>query len=483
MSNKIKTRFAPSPTGYLHIGGIRTALYSYIFAKQNLGKMILRIEDTDQTREVTGAVESLIQTMQKMSLKWDEGPQLNKSLGISEKGQNQSYFQSKRLKIYQEYAKKLIDNGKAYYCTCSKARLDELRQEQMAKGQPPKYDGHCRNQINNETKNQINNETTVIRLKIPEQGNVLFNDMVRGEVSIDCSEIDDQILIKSDGFATYHLASVVDDHLMGITHVIRGEDWLPSTPKHILLYQAFGWQLPEFAHLPLLLNPDKSKLSKRQGDVAVEDFLAKGYLPEALINYTALMGWHPQDNQEIFSLKELIKHFDLKRVQKAGAIFDLEKLNWFNCHYIKQKPVMELLKLCQSFVPDTNFKTLKIILQSQKERLITISDIKELIDSLTKISVYQPNLLIYKKSSKEKTSQGLRIALNILTEQIKWDVKIIKSKLEQAVKENNLTNGDLFWPVRVALSGQEKSPPPEEIMEIIGKKESLARISAAVKKL
>ena len=479
MSNKIKTRFAPSPTGYLHIGGLRTALYNYLFAKQNRGKMILRIEDTDQERQVKDAEKQLISTLQKMGLKWAEGPQLNKTLSITEKGRNRPYFQSKRLKIYQEYAQKLVDSGNAYYCICSKERLEKLRKEQQAKKLPPKYDGYCRTQIPN-NKSQMPNCDFVIRLRVPEQGSIKFKDLIRGEIKIDFSEVDDQVLIKSDGFPTYHLANVVDDHLMCVTHVIRGEEWLPSTPKHILLYQAFGWKIPEFAHLPLLLNPDKSKLSKRQGDVAVEDFLAKGYLSEALINYVALMGWHPQDDREIFSLKDLIKNFDLKRVQKAGAIFDIEKLNWLNSQYIAQKPQKELINLCQKFVPDLNINTLENILKSQKERLETISDIVKLSDSLAKISDYDPKLLIFKKSDKEKTLQGLQIALNILTKQKKWNRQVIKTKLEQTVKDNNLTNGDLFWPLRVSLSGQEKSPPPEEIMEIIGKQESLTRIKSAI---
>jgi len=281
----IKTRFAPSPTGYLHIGGLRTALYNYLFAKQNQGKFFLRIEDTDQTRYVAGAEKALLLTLQKMGLKSDEGPRMDKSLRIKEKGKNGPYFQSKRLKIYQEYAQKLVEKGQAYYCFCSEERLADLRAKQQANEQPSRYDGLCRKLSENVMKSKLQNPIFkfVIRLKVPESGEVVFKDIIRGEVKFQTEDIDDQILLKSDGFPTYHLAVVVDDHLMGVSHVIRGEEWLSSSPKHILLYKAFGWTPPQFAHLPLLLNKDRSKLSKRQGDVAVEDYLNKGYLPEALL--------------------------------------------------------------------------------------------------------------------------------------------------------------------------------------------------------
>lgn len=476
---KIKTRFAPSPTGYLHIGGLRTALYNYLFAKQNKGKFVLRIEDTDQERYVPGSEKRLIETLQKIGLEWDEGPVMTKTLSITEKGQNKPYFQSKRLRTYELYVKNLLNNKNAYYCACSKERLEKLRKDQIEKNLPPKYDGLCREKdLRPKTNDQY-----VVRLRVPEEGSIKFNDLIRGDIEVNCNDIDDQVLIKSDSFPTYHLANVVDDYLMNITHVIRGEEWLPSTPKHILLYQAFGWDLPIFAHLPLLLNPDKSKLSKRESDVSVEDFLNKGYLPEALINYVALMGWHPKDDKEIFNIKDLIREFDLKRVQKGGAIFDTEKLKWFNCYYIRQKSNKELIKLCQKFLPDVDKKILNKVLEIEKERLETVSQIKELIESTTKLTDYSSKLLIFKKSNKEKTLKGLQTSLEILSEVKKWNRRVIKKKLEQAVKDNNLKNGDVFWPVRAALSGKEKSPPPEEIMEIIGKRESLARIKKAIEKL
>ncbi len=481
----IKTRFAPSPTGYLHIGGLRTALYNYLFAKQNQGKFFLRIEDTDQTRYVAGAEKALLLTLQKMGLKSDEGPRMDKSLRIKEKGKNGPYFQSKRLKIYQEYAQKLVEKGQAYYCFCSEERLADLRAKQQANEQPSRYDGLCRKLSENVMKSKLQNPIFkfVIRLKVPESGEVVFKDIIRGEVKFQTEDIDDQILLKSDGFPTYHLAVVVDDHLMGVSHVIRGEEWLSSSPKHILLYEAFGWTPPQFAHLPLLLNKDRSKLSKRQGDVAVEDYLNKGYLPEALINYVALLGWHPQDDREFFSPKDLIKEFDLKRVQKAGAVFSLEKLNWFNSYYLKQKSEKELIKLCQEFTSTLDKKLIKNILSSQRDRLETLGQIQILAESLLKIADYQPSLLIFKKSNKEKTKKGLEIALTDLSSLKRWNRGVIKDKLERMVKNNNLTNSDLFWPVRVALSGQEKSAPPEEIMEIIGKEEGLKRMRKAIDKI
>jgi len=479
----IRTRFPPSPTGYLHIGGLRTALYNYLFAKQNKGKFVLRIEDTDQKREVKGATEALIQTMEKMGLDWDEGLIMDKDLKLAEKGRFGPYLQSKRVKIYQEYAQKLLNSGDAYICTCSPERLEKLRQEQEARKEAPRYDGHCRNL---DLKPELLHATCyTIRLKVPEQGSVVFQDLIRGEIKVNASEIDDQVLLKSDGFPTYHLAVVVDDHLMEITHVIRGDEWLASTPKHILLYQAFGWQIPQFAHLPLLLNPDRSKLSKRQGDVAVEDYLAKGYLPETLINYVALLGWHPQDDREIFSLTDLIKNFDINRVQKAGAVFDLNKLNWFNCHYIKQKPTKELIKLCQKFLPNVDKCQLAKILEIEKGRLDNLSEIEDKAKMFLEVPDYNGNLLIFRKSDVQTTASALKKVydkLNDLKEK-SWTGEEIKNCLADVVKENTLTNGDVFWPSRVAVSGLEKSPSPEEIMTVLGKEESLKRIEKALNEL
>ena len=400
LRKKVKTRFAPSPTGYLHIGGLRSALYAYLFAKQNKGKFILRIEDTDRSRYVEGAEIQIMNSLSKIGLKWDEGPYLNNDSKIKEKGQNGPYFQSKRLKIYGKYVDMLLKSDNAYHCFCSEERLKKLREEQKNNNQPTKYDGSCRSLPKKEVAKKLsNNEEYVIRLKVPDKGEIKFKDIIRGQVKFQMEDIDDQVILKSDGFPTYHLAVVVDDNLMDITHVIRGEEWISSTPKHILIYKALGWEIPEFAHLPLLLNKDRSKLSKRQGDVAVEDYFNKGYLVEALLNYIALLGWHPSDDKEIFSLKELIKNFELKRVQKAGAIFDVNKLNWFNCHYISNKSEKEIIKLADKYLPDIDHKLLIKILRLEKKRLETLDQIGDICSIFLGIVDYDPEILIFKKSN------------------------------------------------------------------------------------
>jgi len=448
---------------------------------------VLRIEDTDQKREVKGAVEALITTLQKMGLNWDEGPVLDSSLNLGEKGQNGPFLQSKRVDLYQEYASELIGQGKAYYCFCTEERLAKLREEQEANKQAPRYDGLCRNLVGDEIENKLKQGLNkVIRLKIPQEREVAFKDLIRGEVKFKSSEIDDQVLIKSDGFPTYHLANVVDDHLMEITHVIRGEEWLPSTPKHVLLYEAFDWQAPEFAHLPLLLNADKSKLSKRQGDVAVEDYLAKGYLPEALINYVALLGWHPTDNQEIFSLEQLIKDFSLERVRSSGAVFDKNKLDWFNSYYLGKKTDQELLELLSTQVPISNFqKKYQKIIKVEKKKFNNIPEFLEKTKPYFTLPDYSMSMLIFKKSNPETSKLALEKILEILSNvsENNWQVEKIKNYLTKIVEDNNLNNGDVFWPIRVAVFGLEKTSTPEEIMWILGKEESLNRIKIAIEKL
>lgn len=344
----VRTRFAPSPTGYLHIGGLRTALYSYLFAKQNQGTYVLRIEDTDQTRFVEGAVEKLLDVMKTMGMEADEGPMADgKPLAnahdlsyLGHKGEHGPYIQSLRTKLYQDHAQKLIDSGHAYYCFCTPAELDAMRAAQTAAKLAPMYDRRCLQLKPEDAAAKLaSGMPKVIRLKMPRDRKIEFTDRVRGRVSFLGKEIDDQVLIKSDGLPTYHLANVVDDHYMEITHVLRAEEWIASTPKHLIMYEAFGWTPPEFAHLPLILNADKSKLSKRQNDVSVESYLAKGYSPEALINFIALCGWHPGkgSEQELFSMQDLIDQFSLEGVNKAGAIFNLEKLDWFNHLWSKIK--------------------------------------------------------------------------------------------------------------------------------------------------
>ncbi len=348
MEKTTRTRYAPSPTGYLHVGGLRGALYNYIFAKQNNGKYILRIEDTDQKREVAGASEKTIKTFEEIGLSHAEGPILENGK-IVDKGDFGPYLQSKRIDLYQKYAMQLVQEKKAYYCFCASERLDKMREEQQARKMAPKYDRHCLNLTEQEIQDKIaNGEKYVIRFKIPDSGEFICNDIVKGEVKFKTSELDDFVILKSDGFPTYHLAHIVDDHFMKITHVLRGDEWLPSLPKHILLWQAFGWESPVYAHLPLLLGVDKSKLSKRQGDVAVEDYLDKGYLPEAILNFVALLGWNPGEGseQEIFSMDELIEKFDINKVNKSGAVFNIEKLDWMNGVYMRKMDTDKLAEKC-----------------------------------------------------------------------------------------------------------------------------------------
>ena len=472
MSKTIITRFSPSPTGFLHIGGLRTALYSYLFAKKQQGQFLLRIEDTDQARKVEGAIESLQVVLKKFDLNWD-----NKKLMI----------QSERLAIYQKYAGQLVKEGEAYYCFCTPERLEQLKTVQIAKKLAPMYDGKCRDLSLAEAENNIKSgRPYVIRFKMPKTGLTEFIDLIRGQVSFDNKTLDDQIILKSDGFPTYHLASVVDDHEMKISHVIRGEEWLPSTPKHILLYQAFGWPIPKFAHLPLLLNSDRSKLSKRQGDVAVEDYLSKGYLTEAILNFILLLGWNPGTDQEIFSLAEMIKTFTLEKVNKAGAIFDIQKLDWLNGHYIRQKSDKELAKLCQPFFEASNIKTdlkyLEKVVATEKNRIKKLEDMVLATEFFFKSPNYDKGLLILKNLTEKEITNNLKL----LAEQLEkiseknWQKENLEQIITGWIKEINKGVGDLLWPLRVALSGKKASPGPFEIAEALGKKESLARIQTAI---
>ena len=505
---KVRVRFAPSPTGYMHVGNFRTALYNYLFAKKNGGDFLIRIEDTDQARFIEGAAEQLLEAIDFMGLKWDEGNFLKtkiladmqaapsttypKTIEIGDCG---PYAQSERTEIYRKYADQLVADGKAYYCFCEPKRLSEMREQQQADKKAPMYDRYC---LTNLSSDQINeklkeNCPATIRLKVPKDEIVEFNDLIRGKVSFNTSNIDDQVLMKSDGFPTYHLANVVDDHLMKITQVIRGEDWLPSTPKHILLYRAFGWEVPEFAHLPLLLNPDRSKLSKRQGDVAVEDYIKKGYLKEAIMNFVAMLGWNPGEGstQEIFSLEELVEKFELNKVHKAGAVFDLKKLDWINGQYIKKLSDDELLKNALPFFAEKDFfkdagaerqadEYLKKVLTIEKERLAKFSDVGDENKFFFQEISFEKEMLRWKTSSDEEIVLSLEKAKETLNEiaENDWDVKKIEEKLLIVAGDKR---GDLLWPLRTALTGAQKSPSPFECSWVLGKKESLKRIDDAIK--
>ncbi len=486
MFAKVRTRFAPSPTGYLHIGGLRTALYSYLYAKQNGGDFLLRIEDTDQQRYVPGATESLVNVLKNIGLQADEGVVGDDVGGFTQIGDHGPYIQSQRTEKYIHYADELLNQGSAYYCFCSSERLDDMRAKQQANNQPPMYDGFCRNLDPQEAKARVlAGEKHVIRLAIPKNEKIIVNDMIRGQVEFDSSTVDDQVLIKSDGFPTYHLAVVVDDHDMEISHVVRGEEWLSSTPKHILLYKMFAWDAPVFAHLPLILNKDKSKLSKRQNDVAVEDYITKGYPKEALINFVALLGWHPSNSEkEMFTLAELIEEFDLTKIQKAGAVFDNEKLDWLSAKHLLLIDDQVFIDWLQKNHTAVDLEMAQRMIKVCKNRFTTYADVVTIYDSLTYIAPKAEDL-IYKKSTKELALTGLSTVLKLLDQaddNIWQNKEDIQQEIKKAVIEP-LTNGDVFWTTRVSVSGQAVSPPPDELMFILGKQESLTRLQNAVKLL
>ncbi|MBC8214432.1 MAG: glutamate--tRNA ligase [Candidatus Marinimicrobia bacterium] len=465
----IKVRFAPSPTGYLHVGGLRTALYNYLYAKKAGGKLVLRIEDTDQNRKVEGAEQLLISTFEKIGISFDEGPM--------QSGEDGHYFQSQRLDIYNNHIQLLLNNGNAYPCFCSAERLERVRDKQRENKETIIYDRHCLNISKEAAKDRMKSEPHVIRMKIPDE-DVVFYDVVREKVSIKSSEIDDQVLMKTDGFPTYHFANVVDDRLMGITHVMRGEEWLPSTPKHVLLYQFFGWKLPKFIHLPLLLNPDKSKLSKRQGDVAVEDYLDKGYLPETLINFVALLGWHPKNDREFFTLKELEEEFSIKRIQKAGAVFDIEKLKWMNGHYLRENKLEEIAEKTRSVVTKAGLdisdkrKYLSAI-DNARKRVDTINDmLQHILPFYQNLDFSKEDLKLLKKDSSQKV-------INFWSEQLSsksdWNEVEIKSLVKETTTITGVKGKDLFFPLRLALFGSTQGPDIPLIIEILGVEETIKR--------
>lgn len=488
---QVRMRFAPSPTGFLHIGGLRTALYGYLFAKKNKGKFILRLEDTDIERYVKAAAEAIYDSLKWLGLEYDEGPDIGGPYG--------PYIQSQRLDIYKKYADELIAKGHAYYCFCGEKTLEEMRELQIAKKQAPKYDRRCLKLSSKEVqKNLAANKPRSVRMKIPDNRLIEFDDLIRGKISYNTQELDDQIILKSNGYPTYHLAVVVDDHLMKITHVTRTEEWLPSTPKHILLYEYLGWKTPEWVHLPLLLNPDKTKMSKRKGDVAVEDYIKKGYLPEAMVNFLAFLGWNPGlsaeasaktgKEKEIYSMEELLKDFSLEKVHKAGAIFNIAKLNWYNQYYIKRLPEKELFEKCKTYFPENfeKFSREKIVkmLNLEKERSKTLSKIGESIKFFFELPKYDKKLLIWKNSPQEKIKESLKILCDVM-DKIPEN-KFTKEKLEKLLMpeaEKLDDRGVMLWPLRASLSGQSASPGPFEIAEILGKEEALKRIKYAAELL
>lgn len=482
ISDQIRVRFAPSPTGYLHVGGLRTALYNYLFARQNNGVFILRIEDTDRSRYVEGAVENLIETLKWAGLDYDEGPVKGGEYG--------PYIQSQRIDIYRKYAKQLVEEKKAYYCFCTPERLEQMRQELEQKGEFAKYDRFCLNLSSFEIEQKLKSNTPyVIRMKIPDNTTIKFYDLIRKEVEISSELIDDQVLIKSDGYPTYHLANVVDDHLMKVTHVIRGEEWLPSVPKHILLYSYFGWEIPALAHLPLLLNTDKTKLSKRQGDVAVEDYRAKGYLKEGLINFIALLGWNPGDEREIFTLEELIQEFSIERVGKSGAVFNIDKLNWINLQHIHRKTEKEMLPILKEIISRSKYKDqlfsdkyLEKVILAMRERINYLAGILEKSPYFFEPpSSYDPNYLSKHWKSETPIWLGKLVeAFSKLENPVKND---FESALNQTAEALGVGRGKIIHAVRLAVSGVGEGPGLYDILDILGKEEVIKRIQQAIKNI
>ncbi|MDP4092513.1 MAG: glutamate--tRNA ligase [Bacillota bacterium] len=483
MATEVRTRFAPSPTGYMHIGNLRTALYEYLIAKSNNGKFILRIEDTDQKRYVEGAVEVIYKSLRLAGIRHDEGPDIGGEYG--------PYVQSQRKGLYLDYAKKLIDNGSAYYCFCSQERLTQLKDSYEAEGKVFRYDRHCMNISREEAEKKVaEGQPYVIRQKMPDTGTTSFDDAVYGTLTVDNSVLDDQILIKSDGLPTYNFANVVDDHLMEITHVVRGNEYLSSTPKYNLLYQAFGWEIPTYIHLPLIMKSPTEKLSKRAGDPSFEDLISSGYLVEAVVNYIALLGWSPGNtDEEIFTLKELEKIFSLEGLSKSPAIFDINKLNWLNGEYIRKLTPEEFYQAAYPYLKkavkneNIDIKKVSRLLQARTEILSTIPENTDFFDTLPE---YDTSLYVHKKmkTTEEIALESLKQAEKALEDINEWNEQKIHEVLFSLVEKSGIKNSQMLWPVRTAVSGKAVTPGGAiEIADILGKEETLRRINVGIEKL
>ncbi len=483
----VRTRFAPSPTGYIHIGSLRTALWDYFLAKKHDGQFVLRIEDTDQERFVDGAIESLLKTLDKFQIAHDEGPFLKEDGTIEERGDFGPYVQSQRLEMYKKYADELVAKGFAYACFCTSERLEEMRAQQTAAKQTPKYDRRCLKLGAEEVSRRIaSGEAHVIRMKIPE-GTSAFDDAIRGHIAFNNVDVDDQVIIKSNGFASYHLAVVVDDHLMNITHVMRGEEWIPSTPKQIILHKMLGWDMPVYAHVPLLLNQDKTKLSKRKGDVLVENYLAKGYLPAALLNFIATLGFNPTSDREIFEIDELVAAFDLAKVNKSGAVVNVEKLDWMNHQYLMKLSEDELVRVAEPFLSVRgDADVIRRGLMIERLRVNRLDEFNSHLEPYVSLLVFDSSLLVWKKADVVDAAENLkRMREQILqmSDELFASVELIEKTIREYITVNGLQNGNALWPLRVALSGQEKSASPFELIWALGRKNALERIEVAIKKL
>ena len=481
----VRVRYAPSPTGLQHIGGVRTALFNYFFARANGGKFILRVEDTDRERYSDESLQDLYDTLDWLGVKWDEGPVVGGPYG--------PYIQSERFAIYQEYAKKLVDMGKAYYCYCSAERLEALRQKQMEEKSPVQgYDGHCRD-LTPEQRAELEARgiKPVIRLKVPREGSTTFHDVLMGDITRENKDISpDPVLLKSDGFPTYHLANVIDDHLMGITHIMRAQEWIPSGPLHVILYEAFGWEVPTYCHLPMVMGNDGHKLSKRHGSTSVRDFRQKGYLPEALLNYVSLVGWSYDGEKEFFTREELEQCFSLEKINKAPGVFDYQKLDWFNAQYIRRKGDAELAALLMPYLKDAglldgnteSFARLEAFVPGIRDRITLLSDIVPMCGFLTDQGEPDVALLVPKKMDAAGTLQSLKNVYDVVKaglEAGKNDDMLQQDLMELALKMG-IKNAGVFNPLRTAVTGMAVSPPPFSCIRLLGNEESFRRIERAI---
>lgn len=480
--SEVRTRFAPSPTGYMHIGNLRTALYTYLIAKKEGGKFILRIEDTDQERYVEGATDIIYRTLKTVGLNWDEGPDIGGPVG--------PYIQSERMGIFKQYAVELVEKGAAYYCFCDKDRLAELKAVQEASGVSPMYDRHCRNLSKEEVEAKLAEGIPyVIRQKIPLEGTTTFHDELFGDITVENSTLDDQILLKADGMPTYNFANVVDDHLMGITHVVRGNEYLASAPKYNLLYEAFGWDIPKYIHVSPIMKDKHSKLSKRNGDASFEDLVAKGYLSEAIINYIALLGWAPKGEREIYSLEELKQEFDIEGLSKSPSIFDPLKLRAINGEYIRMLTPEKFLEHATPYIresvkrEDVDLSKISALLQNRTE---VFTDIPEQVDFIDEMPDY--DLALY-ENKKMKTNcdtalDALERSLPVMEAIEDWRFDVLHDELFKLIADMGVKNGYILWPVRVAISGKQFTPGGAfEIAEIIGKEDTISRMKRSIEML